>query len=779
MGTHVQPYMTPDMEYLDVYYPETFNGTDTYVLFTFGYWSKAVNFSRPINFHSPAEAVLWAQKHANLVMRSHRFNSLKDMQEFRVHYEAKLPAEEILSESVPEWRRELKRRDVGNPYPDLRFYHFFKIGESYGPLAKFPEGLYRANSDAGKKFKDTLLGAFDGALKLYTDYARCSRVWEASKYWQNPVNVRGRKRAADRAAKDDVSKQPYAVIDFATGKSWDVFPGSGSGGSTPPPLYRVTTTTPMPRLNLDEDREEEDDDVVLLQVSPVPVRRQRLNENTIQPYSAPKFPPRDKPPRNQGAELEFVNQDVSVEEIISDSDDHHVRNLLAEAPAPGPGDACPANTAEPNNNVLDVSSVLGSSMSTTSEEDEFTYSEHPNLCVTFKQSRGKLRRTDMVNTADQRADELTRERAMRSLTRAQALDGHRRRVLGDTIQVLFPPCALGLDQQRPALQTYSPPPVKRSALLQGLTWYTPGILNSCNMDSFLSYLLIRTRFHPNYLERNLLIPGNGPEGALRTAIQQHLRSRADRTARDTELKRIFIRVNHPRWDRQLETTGTTDTAASEVISIHEPLRDSARLTITLRCECGDGPDLVDADSILEVEDRTLHSWTPEQMHNVFGHYARGPVDPTKPKSSGSAKIYDRLPNCPQHCGRKLFRQHAFVPDTTFFLRFEFNPSHHELLQFDVNDNIPLEIRVPEAYRPNEFATFFVGYIALGSLPDRRPGAPPVSSQVTHQTALMHFFGRWFYYDDMVNNGVLVPVPDPNILIQTRRLTILSVTYFRL
>ena len=86
---------------------------------------------------------------------------------------------------------------------------------------------------------------------------------------------------------------------------------------------------------------------------------------------------------------------------------------------------------------------------------------------------------------------------------------------------------------------------------------------------------------------------------------------------------------------------------------------------------------------------------------------------------------------------------------------------------------------------NQFTCVCLCQLSLDSLgtvadpnPDPRTRA---HTQITHHTSLMRFNGLWYYYNDMQNDGRLVPIPPGTNLrdfVASKRLSITAVIYFR-
>ena len=112
-----------------------------------------------------------------------------------------------------------------------------------------------------------------------------------------------------------------------------------------------------------------------------------------------------------------------------------------------------------------------------------------------------------------------------------------------------------------------------------------------------------------------------------------------------------------------------------------------------------------------------------------------------------------------------------MPDTTWFLPFDFETAPTQLNQFPVNE-LPETLTFEQLSRSDGArATFELGYI---SLRNRQAAA----NMVLHQTALMRFDNQWWYFNDMERDGRLLLVDDPDSLIKKFGLSVTAVNYFR-
>ena len=345
-----------------------------------------------------------------------------------------------------------------------------------------------------------------------------------------------------------------------------------------------------------------------------------------------------------------------------------------------------------------------------------------------------------------------------------ALDGY-----SISSMAVLPPCVLSAHEERvgyhlslprlPALPT-ARPRAGTESLWRGLSWHTPTVTNGCNIDSFLTYVLLRARQQPNFARRYFLIPGNVAEGVLAVAIRDYLRD-ASWTS-DSEAMRMMDKIktnwavaNFWKYRDDLERQGRLDVLGGESNNIRRPLRDSTLLFRTSICECrdDDGINQIFTESTSEHADNT---WTPTMLRR-FALSERWSEDGPKEKCSAckNVRVWSGL----------------FVPDTTWFLPFDFEIAPTQLNQFSVNE-LPETLTFEQLSRSDGArATFELGYI---SLRNRQVAA----NMVLHQTALMRFDNQWWYFNDMERDGRLLLVDDPDSLIKKFGLSVTAVNYFR-
>ena len=334
-------------------------------------------------------------------------------------------------------------------------------------------------------------------------------------------------------------------------------------------------------------------------------------------------------------------------------------------------------------------------------------------------------------------------------------------------QQAIPPSVLSAHEQRvafhlarPEIPTLGPsrPGGEILSLWRGLSWHTPTVENACNMDSFLTYVLIRSTQQPDFAERYFLIPRNVAEGALRLAIREYndRRSKSSDAARmnmNSKIKTAWAVANFWKYREQLDKIQKIDVIGSETGNIAFPMQDSSVLLRTTVCQCQEegGQNELFTENLQSLN----NVWTPGRIQSLVQN---GEVREEKIcKVCKSARAFRSL----------------YVPDTTWYLHFDLDVTERHLNQFPLAD-LPQTLTFNELSRPDSRATFELGYV---SLTNRLPQGAS-RNMITHQTSLMRFGNQWFHYNDMERDGRLLLVANPDDFIKKFGLSITAANYFR-
>ena len=564
---------------------------------------------------------------------------------------------------------------------------------------------------------------------------------------------------------------------YASNKG-NFFASSGNNGPPTQPPRPPTKPTPLPALIIDDDDE---DDIVEISSEEV---KKHTKKGSKRPCSTPQCTSNKKVKTSL-----VVNQEL---EIVLDDDDDVIEipaapSVIASAPI-----AAAAAEADP---VLEL-------LTSSSSESEGTQQErYEELQSHIRDNQFRLNFGDEFNLVtwdvpSHLANVPNQERPYNIADQREAhpigsgyeymtwpldteiniqVEQSRQTVIRATVS--YPASALSPPHRRQVeynLRTSIFPSFRqgRDTVSQwvGLSWYTPSVINSCNIDSFFTYVFLRSRMQPDFAQRYLLIPGNVPEASLRAGMQmfndqQHWRSRQAYVDMNDEFKRMYTSANFQRHRENLNRDGRTNVVGGETGNIYDVFRDSTRITATTVCQCLDQhgrnevhvQDMPTGDSNWRLQDIQALAWG----------------DQTSGTSSATS---GRHRTCTA-CGNARTFQFYYVPDTTWYLRFgsfeSVRGATGGYVVYDVNQ-LPTTLEINEALRPGQTATFDLSYVSLSTMAPANSGP----NHVTHMTSLMRFNDQWWYYNDMEREGRLLLVRDPNELIRNLRLSINSVNYFR-
>ena len=575
-----------------------------------------------------------------------------------------------------------------------------------------------------------------------------STFW--SKHSAQIKKVSGRNKAIQQKAKQTsaASSSPRLtyVFDASTGQGRFVSTSASASGNEPPTRPPRVTPKPTPTpLLVDRDDNEieviDDDDIRVIEedvqvieddVIPLEVGKKRKRPDLADPFPAPgpsrpRLENLDDSLTSKSSKSSTLNVlDTSEEELANANLPEWTRLKL---------------TKEEYDNAL----LLASSEPETLQLDA-------DFRVTTFDAPARVQRCGLLpdpeNVADARAShqqQCVEGRISSSVAvPATVLAAHERRV--------------GYHLTRPRLpaRQISRPRGETESEWRGLSWHTPAVTNGCNIDSFLTYVLLRSNLQPQFARRYFLIPRNVAEGALALAIRDYTQAGESQDARmdmNSKIKSAWAVANFWNYRNEFETTGRTDVLGGEDNNIGIPMRDSSVLLRSTFCQCQD------ADGSNELHTENVQSldkaWTPEQIRNLF--QTGETPSPNRCKLCKSARAFRSL----------------YVPDTTWYLRFDVLVQERALNQFPVS-TLPETLSINELSQPDSQATFELGYI---SLTNRQPNTAQ-RSMITHQTSLMRFGDQWWYFDDMVRDGRLLLVDDPDQIIKKFGLSITAVSYFR-
>lgn len=290
-------------------------------------------------------------------------------------------------------------------------------------------------------------------------------------------------------------------------------------------------------------------------------------------------------------------------------------------------------------------------------------------------------------------------------------------------------------------------------LARGIEWSTPGIKNSCVIDSFLTYLCIRQQRQPGFADRYFLL--DTPAERSLAEIFRIYRSNTGSLIG----KNVAIKVE---WLKHLnlrpESDGNYNLAGTEAGRVMIPLGQSSAVVSIYVCLCRtSNEEKIKGKSVIATNFNLVNS-------DDIREFARNSGVVSEPVTLGKSSAF-KCSKCDQE-RNFLFN---FVSSGTWYIYF----TVYRSTDWDIHD-IPTNIRINEADVPGQVAVFDLGYI---SYTNRIPGV--WNNHVLHLTSLQRHGRSWYYYDDM-NEGRLIIVPrgTVNNFISQKRLQINSIVYFR-
>lgn len=280
--------------------------------------------------------------------------------------------------------------------------------------------------------------------------------------------------------------------------------------------------------------------------------------------------------------------------------------------------------------------------------------------------------------------------------------------------------------------------------VRGIVADTPDYTNTCNIDSFLTHLILLSNGDPQFA-RKMFVAENSPiERGLTELLDRYwsgVRNRENHVSLSNEIKGMWIKAanlpySKPKRNRPVNLYG------SEYSNVYEPLRQNTMLVTTTICQCKSSTHRV-----------TIRNKLPPTFSNAQQiHAYAGPLPYTISPS-------DRCSDCKDGDNTEI--RYSFVSDTTWILSFEcprdvFTPFDPETLA--------RELTIPDAFRPGESVDFTLGYLAYSN----QASSSQSSNEVFHQVSFHMIAGEWFFFDDTENEGQLQHLPQRAMIAMIER-----------
>lgn len=292
---------------------------------------------------------------------------------------------------------------------------------------------------------------------------------------------------------------------------------------------------------------------------------------------------------------------------------------------------------------------------------------------------------------------------------------------------------------------------------RGLMGDTRDFVNTCNIDSFLTHMILLSNGDPQ-LARKLFVTENSRiENGLASIIDRYwsgIRNGENIERISNDIKGMWIKsANLP---YALRPRRQTDMYGSEYKNVYEPLKQNAMLVSVTICKCKKGPYR------LTVRNQLPNIFATSRQINTFT------------QTRVAVPILDRCKQCQWEAGNTVNEyRFSFVSDTTWALSFECPPTIYTPF---TPESLNTVLSIADAFRLGEFVDFHLGYLAYSThLPNS--GA---SASNAHQVSFHYVGNEWFFYDGLANEGRLRRISSENMLdmIRNDQLSFVSANYFR-
>ena len=267
--------------------------------------------------------------------------------------------------------------------------------------------------------------------------------------------------------------------------------------------------------------------------------------------------------------------------------------------------------------------------------------------------------------------------------------------------------------------------------IRGLKWHNPDYKNSCNIDSFLTFLKLLALKHPKLMIYNLRLKEDVTESCIRDIINGYVTARndpvyeaQDRLARISWIQNV-MRIP-PRRGVKIDVAGDQNT------NIFSHLLKSMEFYWIYQCGCGSTGRQFDLRTSLFVN-------CAAEFTDMFNTYE--PV------------IGPRYKKVCKRCRSPSWFRGFQVPKTTWLLRCIVQNPKYDCI------NTPNFLTMGAT-------TFKLAYVTYTN---------EVNSTLGHQTSMHLIKDQWFHFDGLNYGGELRKVNDPELAAQY---TPTEIVYFK-
>lgn len=298
---------------------------------------------------------------------------------------------------------------------------------------------------------------------------------------------------------------------------------------------------------------------------------------------------------------------------------------------------------------------------------------------------------------------------------------------------------------------------------KGLNWFTDKVKNSCTLDSFLTFMILKGKLDSSYTKRNFLVPQSPAEAILTEIINQYRKlpftlSVPNQKLANQNFKQLWIKTFNPQFKNHLASDSVIDYVGSELTNVIEHLSTSATMFLSMSCKCQEN----NAQKI-SVKKIIFKSVDLTELKKIAWPAKDTSISLNEPAILGFHRQYRS--SC-KACVSDLKVDYIFVPTSTWVLYFMFSPSSLEVINVF---QVPKLFVALEMFLYNQDSTFELGYISCVTT--------TAVNNVFHHLSFQYFNSKFYYYDDL-KGGELILSPDPNLTIKVKKLKVEAVVYFR-
>ena len=265
-------------------------------------------------------------------------------------------------------------------------------------------------------------------------------------------------------------------------------------------------------------------------------------------------------------------------------------------------------------------------------------------------------------------------------------------------------------------------PLNAVFYILGLKWFNPHFTNSCNLDSWLTFLKILSMKHPKVITDSLRLYDDPAEEAVKEIVNAYHSGQINpglMEAQDYAARSVWCE-NVMGWFHQ-PGTRKVDLLGDEHQNVWRHLEGSTLFQWNFKCCCS------------------------TQFLPARWIYLEDPQHAARLTRSFDPECSPRYNKRCERCRTPIFHSGLLPHDHTWILRFMVQPNPVPNFQFRSSE-LPNFITIGDI-------AFKLGYVTFSS---------PAKDGNRHQTSCHLIQDQWFHYDGLNFNGQLRKVADPNL-----------------